>query len=35
MQQSEINQIWQAIRDEAKELANCEPMLASFSTLPF
>lgn len=30
MQQNEINHIWQSIRDEAKELANSEPMLASF-----
>ncbi|AHG76324.1 Serine acetyltransferase [Mannheimia varigena USDA-ARS-USMARC-1296] len=30
MQQNEIDQIWQSIREEAKELANSEPMLASF-----
>lgn len=30
MQQNEINHIWQAIREEAYDLANSEPMLASF-----
>ncbi len=30
MTEQKPNQIWQNIRDEAKELANCEPMLASF-----
>lgn len=30
MQQTELNQIWLAIREEAAELANSEPMLASF-----
>ena len=30
MDNQQLNHIWQAIREEAHELANSEPMLASF-----
>ncbi|VEI48603.1 serine acetyltransferase [Actinobacillus equuli] len=35
MNESELNQIWQNIREEAQELVENEPMLASFSMQPF